>query len=259
MGEGTMSGEQGIKRHLDSNVGSSNCKKSLHMLPRGYCCLGPEPCSALRDPMDYTPPGSSVLGISQARTLEWVAIPSSRGSPWSRDWAHVSCIADRFFTTASPGKTCPKGVKWFSSVIQSCPTLCDPVDYRTPGFSVDHKLPELTQTHVHKICHAIQPPHSLSSPAPPAFNLSQQQGLFKWVISSNQVAFGVSASASVFAMNIQDWYHLGWIGWISLQSRGLSRVFSNTTFKSINASALSFHYSPTVTSIYDYYKNHNFD
>ena len=69
MGEGTMSGEQEIKRHLDSNVGFSNCKKSLHMLPRGYCCcLGPEPCSALCDPMGYTPPDSSVLGISQART-----------------------------------------------------------------------------------------------------------------------------------------------------------------------------------------------
>ena len=68
----------------------------------------------------------------------------------------------------------------------------------------------------------------------------------------------VSALASVLPMNIQDWFPLGWTGWVSLQSKGLSRVFSNTTVKSIN-SMLSFLYGPTLTSIPDYWKNHSFD
>ena len=116
----------------------------------------------------------------------------------------------------------------FSSVTQSCPILCDPMDCSTPGLPVHHQLPEFTQTHVHWVGDAIQPSHPLSSPAPPAFNLSQHQGLFHWVRSSHQVA-EVSASASVLPMNIQDWFPLGWTGWISLQSKGLSREFSNTT------------------------------
>ena len=66
----------------------------------------------------------------------------------------------------------------FSSVTQSCPTLCDLMDCSTPGFPVHHQLPELTQTHVHRVSDAIQPSHPLSSPSPPAFNLSQHQGLF---------------------------------------------------------------------------------
>ena len=74
-----------------------------------------------------------------------------------------------------------------SSVTQSCLTLCDPMDCGTPGLPVHHQLPELTQTHVHWVSDAIQPPHSLSSPSPPTFNLSQLQGLFKWVSSSHQV------------------------------------------------------------------------
>ena len=65
----------------------------------------------------------------------------------------------------------------FSSVAQSCPTLCDPMDCSTPGFPVHHQLPKLTQTHVHQVGDAIQPSHPLSSPSPPAFSLSQHQGL----------------------------------------------------------------------------------
>ena len=76
----------------------------------------------------------------------------------------------------------------FSSVAQSCPTLCDPMDCSMPGFPVHHQLPELTQTHIHRVSDAIQPSHPLSSPSPPAFNLSQHQGLFQWVSSSHQVA-----------------------------------------------------------------------
>ena len=75
-----------------------------------------------------------------------------------------------------------------SSVALSCPILCSPMDCSTPGFPVHHLLLELTQTHVHQVGDAIQPSHPLSSPSPPAFNLSQHQGLFQWVSSSNQVA-----------------------------------------------------------------------
>ena len=76
----------------------------------------------------------------------------------------------------------------FSSFTQSCLTLCDPMDCSTPGFPSHHQLPELTQTHIHWVCDAFQPSHPLSSPSPPAFNLSQHWGLFQWASSSHQVA-----------------------------------------------------------------------
>ena len=76
----------------------------------------------------------------------------------------------------------------FSSVTQLCPTLCDPMDCSTPGLPVHHQLPEFTQTQVHWVSDAIQPFHPLSSPSPPAFNLSQHQGLFQWAHFSHQVA-----------------------------------------------------------------------
>ena len=118
----------------------------------------------------------------------------------------------------------------FSSVAQSCLTLCDPMNRSTTGLPVHHQLLEITQTHVHRVGDAIQLSHPLSPPFPPTLNVSQHQGLFKWVSSLHQVAkvIGVSASASFLKMNIEDWFPLGWTGWISLQSKGLSRVFSNT-------------------------------
>ena len=75
-----------------------------------------------------------------------------------------------------------------TSVAQLCLTHCDPMDYSTPGLPVHHQLPELTQTHVHWVGDTIQLSHPLSSPSPPAFNLSQHQRLFQWVSSSHQVA-----------------------------------------------------------------------
>ena len=118
----------------------------------------------------------------------------------------------------------------FSSVPQSCPTLCDPMSCSTPGLPVHHQLPEFTQTHVCWVKDAIQPSHLLS-PSPPALHLSQHQGLFKWVSSSHQVAkvLGVSTVTSVIPMNTQDWSPLGWTGSISLQSKGFSRVFSKNS------------------------------
>ena len=76
----------------------------------------------------------------------------------------------------------------FSSVAQSCPTLCDPMNCSTPGLPVHQQLPEFTQTHVHRVGDAIQPSHLLSSPSPLAPNPSQHQGLFQWVNSSHEVA-----------------------------------------------------------------------
>ena len=114
------------------------------------------------------------------------------------------------------GQPCLSSVQ-FSSVAQSCPTLCEPMDCSMPGLPVHHQLPEVTQTHVHCDSDAIQPSHPLSSPSPTAFNLSQHQGLFKWeFFTSGGQSIGVSASASVLPMNIQDWFPLGLTGWISL-------------------------------------------
>ena len=118
----------------------------------------------------------------------------------------------------------------FSSVAQSCPTLCHYLNRSTPGLYVHHQLPEFTQTHVHLVSDAIQPSHPLvvpfsscpqSLPASGFFPVSQH---FTWGGQS----IGVSASASVLPKNTQDWSPLEWTGWMSLQSKGLSRVFSNT-------------------------------
>ena len=121
-------------------------------------------------------------------------------------------------------------ISQFSSVAQLCPTLCNPMNRSTPGLPVHRQLPEFTQTHVHRVGDAIQPisssvvpfscPQSL--PASESFPMSQ---LFAWGGQST----GVSALASFLPMNTQDWSPLGWTGWTSLQSKGLSRVFSNTT------------------------------
>ena len=91
-----------------------------------------------------------------------------------------------------------------------------------------------------------------SFPASGSFPVSQ-------FFTSGGQSIGVPASASVLPMNIQDWFPLRCTGWISLQSKGLSRVFSTPQFKSINSSALSFLYGPTLTPIHDYWKNHDFD
>ena len=122
----------------------------------------------------------------------------------------------------------------FSSVAQSCPTLWDPMNRRRrfcpSGLPVHHQLPEFTQTHVHRVGDVIQPSHPSvipfsscrqSFPASRSFPMSQH-------FASGGQSIGVSASTSVLPMNTQDWSPLGWTGWISLQSKGLSRVFSNT-------------------------------
>ena len=101
----------------------------------------------------------------------------------------------------------------------------------TPGLRVHRQLPEFIKTHVHRVSDAIQPSHPLLSPSPPAPNPSRHQSLFKWVNSSHQVAkvLEFQLQHQVLPVNTQDWSPLGWTGWTSLQSKGLSRVFSNTT------------------------------
>ena len=128
-----------------------------------------------------------------------------------------------------PGCLSKPRILW---VISSVQLLSRVQLFETPWTAAwSHQLPEATQTHVHRVGDAIQPSHPLSSPSPPALSLSQHQGLFRWVNSLHQVAkvLGVSASTSVPPMNTLDWSPLGWTGWISLQSKGLSRVFSHTT------------------------------
>ena len=105
-------------------------------MPLFLCAKLLQSCPTLCDPMDCSPPDSSVHGILQARILEWVTMPS--------------------FLTLYPLQ--------FSSVAQSCPTLCDPTNCSTPGLPVHHQLPEFTQTHVHRVGDAIQPSHPLLSP-----------------------------------------------------------------------------------------------
>ena len=91
-----------------------------------------------------------------------------------------------------------------------------------------------------------------SFPASGSFQMSQ-------LFASGGQTIGVSASKSVLPMNTQDWSPLGWTGWVSLQSKGLSRIFSNTTVQSINSSVFNFLYTPTLTSIHDHWKNHSLD
>ena len=149
----------------------------------------------------------------------------------------------------------------FSSVAQSCPTLCDPMNLSTPGLPEHHQFPESTQTHVHQIGDAIQPSHPLPSPSPPAPNPSQHQGLFQWVNSSHEVA-------KVLEFQLQH-QSFQWTPRADLLQDGLvgspcsprdSQESSPTPqFKSINSLALSFLYSPTLTSIHDHWKNHSLD
>ena len=175
--------------------------------------------------MNCSPPGSSVHGIFQSRVLEWVVISSFRGSSWPREWTCISCfscIAGRFFTC------------WTISSVQFSHSVVS--DSLQPHRLQHTKLPCPTPTpgvysNSHPLrwwCHptiwsSVIPfsSHLQSFPASESFPMS-------WFFASGGHSIGVSASASVL-INIQDWSPLEWTGWISLQSKGLSRVFSNTT------------------------------
>ena len=133
------------------------------------------------------------------------------------------------------------------------------MDWSTQGSSVPRNLLEFAQTHVHWVDDANQLSHPLSPPSPPALNLSQHQaGSFQksQFFELGGRSIGVWASTSVLPMNIQYWFPLGLTGWISLQSKGLSRVFSNTTVQSISSSVLSLLYGPALTSTHDHWENY---
>ena len=135
----------------------------------------------------------------------------------------------------------------FSSVAHSCPNLRDPMNCSTPGLPVHHQLPEFTQTHVHRVGNAIQPSHSLSSPSPPAPNPSQHQSLFQWVNSLHEVA------------KVLELQHEEWTSWISLQSKGLSTVFSNTTVQKHQFFGTQLSSQSNSHILHDHRKNHSLD
>ena len=154
-------------------------------------------------------------------------------------------------------------------VAKLCLTLCDPINWSTPGFPVLHHLPEFAQTHVHWVGDAIQSSHPSVTPShpsvarffscPPPFPASEYFPMSRLFVSGGQ-SIGASALASVFLMNIQGWFPVGLTGSISLWFKGLSRIFSSTTvqkhqFLGTQPSL----YGPTHTSAHDYWKNHTFD
>jgi len=147
----------------------------------------------------------------------------------------------------------------FSSAAQSCPNLCDPMNCSMPGLPVHHQLPEFTQTQVHQVRDAIQPSHPLLSLSPSALNLSQNQGFFKWASSSHEVAKVLEFQLQHLSFQWTPRTDLLWDVLVGspCSPRDSQESFPTPQFKSINSSALSFLYSPTLTSIYDHWKNHS--
>jgi len=155
----------------------------IHKKVRKVKVLVAQSCLTFCNPMDCSSSGFSVHGFLQARILEWIPIPFSRESSWSRGQTSLSCISGRFFTISTT-----RELYQFSSVTQSCPTLCNPMDCSIPGFPVLHQLPELAQTHVHWVGDAAQPSHPLSSHPLLLLQCFLASGFFQWVSSLYQVA-----------------------------------------------------------------------
>ena len=131
------------------------------------------------------------------------------------------------------------------------------MDTSMPGFPVHHQLLELAQTHVHQVGDAIQPCHPLSSPSPPAFNLSQHQGLFQESVLRIRWPKYWSFSFSISPSNEHPGlisFRMDWLDLLAVQESS-----PTPQFKSSSSSALSFFYSSTLTFIHDYWKNHSFD
>ena len=148
----------------------------------------------------------------------------------------------------------------FSSVAQSCPTLCDPMNRSTPGLPVHHHILEFTQTHIHRVRDAIQPSHPLSSSSPHALNPSQHQ------VFSNESTLRMrwpkywSFSFSIIPSNEHSGlisFRMDWLDLLAVQ--GTLKSLLQHQFKSINSLVLSFLHSPTLTSIHDHWQNHSFD
>ena len=145
--------------------------------------------------------------------------------------------------------------------VQSCPTICNPMNCSMPGLPVHHQLPEFTHTHVFQVGDAIQPSDPLSFPSPPAPNPSQHQSLFQWVNSSHEVAKVLEFQLqhhSFWRTPRTDLLQNGLVG-SPCSPRDSQESSPTPQFKSINSSAFSLFHSPTVTSICDYWKNHSLD
>ena len=148
----------------------------------------------------------------------------------------------------------------FSSATQSCLTLCDPMDCNTPGFLVHHQLLKLAQTHVHWIGDAIQPSHPLSFPSPPAFNLAQHQSfLMSQFFTQVAKVLELQLQQQSFQWIFRTDFLWVWLVWSICSPRDSQESSPAPQFKSINSLALSFLYSPTLTSIHDHSKNHSID
>ena len=132
------------------------------------------------------------------------------------------------------------------------------MNHNTPGLPVHHQLPESTQTHVHRVGDAIQPSHPLSSPSLPALHLSQNQGLFQWVSSLHQVArvLELQLQHQSFEWIFRTDFLLDGLVGSPCSPRHSQESSPTPQFKSINFSAFSFLYSPILTSLHDYWKNH---
>ena len=149
-------------------------------------------CEPIRQSMIFSRPQMTF----RLMFLETAEIKQTWNQKTNAQWNHTS--VDGWFLPASESHIYEQMISpclsssqqeiQFSSVAQSCLTLRDPINHSTPGLPVYYQLPDSTQTHVHWVSDAIQPSHPLSSPSPPALNLSQHQGLFKWISSSHQVA-----------------------------------------------------------------------
>ena len=138
----------------------------------------------------------------------------------------------------------------FSSVAQSWPTLCNPLNYRMPGLPVHHQHLEPIQTHAHWVGDAVQPSHPLKSLSLPALNLSQLQGLFKWWSFS----FNISPSNEHSGLIS---FRMDWLDLLAVQGTLKSLLQLQKLLKSINSSVLSFLDSPTLTLIQDHWKNNS--
>ena len=148
----------------------------------------------------------------------------------------------------------------YCSVTKSCTTLCNPMDCSMLVFPALHCLLEYAQTNIQWVSDAIQISQSLLSSSPPALNLSQHQYFpMSQLFASGGLRIGALASASVLPMNNQGWLPLRLTSFISLQSKRLSRIFSNATVQKHHCSAFSLDYGPTFTSIHGYWKNPSFD
>ena len=144
-------------------------------------------------------------------------------------------------------------------VAKSCLTLCNPMDCSTWGFPILHHLLEFAQAHIHWVRGAIQPSHPLSPPSPPALNLSQHQGLFQWVSSSNQVAkvlelqFQHQSFQWIFRVDFLN----DWLVWSPCWPRDSQEYSLTPKFESISSLALNLFYGLALTSVHDYWKNHS--